>query len=151
LQTVVRDNIGRAGIYYFPAPENRPGMSKEDQNTAMTKAMERAAVEPTGILVVHPFGRPMNMPIHLARQFAVDFLAMMVASVLLRFSAGLTYGQRVVFVALMGLLPVFTGDIPLWNWYGHPAMYTIAQGFTHLVGYIVGGLVIAKTINPSGI
>jgi hypothetical protein len=149
IQAIVRDTIRQPGFYFFPAPESRPGMTRAESDAAMTKAMERSATEPWGILVTYPAGRLMMLPIQLARQFAMDFLAMMIAAVLLSYSRGLSYGQRVVFVSLIGLIPIFSSDIPLWNWYGFPAMYTIAQGFVHLVGYIAGGLAVAKVVNPA--
>ena len=59
------------------------------------------------------------------------------------------YGGRVVFVTLLGLFPTLSVDLPFWNWYRFPGVYTAAQFIVHLVGYCIGGLVLAKIVKPS--
>jgi hypothetical protein len=54
-----------------------------------------------------------------------------------------------VFVTLFGLFPTLSVDLPLWNWYRFPSAYTAAQFVEHLVGYLVGGLVVAAIVRPA--
>jgi hypothetical protein len=56
------------------------------------------------------------------------------------------YGARVLFVALIGLIPTLQSDMPQWNWYGFPGAYFGAQFLVHLVGFAVGGLVLARLV-----
>ena len=56
------------------------------------------------------------------------------------------YGSRVGFVTLMGLIPTLQSDMPQWNWYGFPDTYFGAQFLVHIVGFAVGGLVLAKLV-----
>ena len=51
-----------------------------------------------------------------------------------------------MFVGLMGLLPALQVDIPQWNWYGLPTVFTAAQFVVHLIGFILAGLVVAKIV-----
>ena len=55
---------------------------------------------------------------------------------------------RLGFVTLMGLIPTLRSELPYWNWYGFPGVYTAAQFAVHLVGFLVGGLVLAWFIRP---
>jgi len=149
IQAAVKATIREAGFYLFPAPESRPGMSSTEKQQAMERATERRRIEPAGIMIVHPYGFPMPLSTQLAKQFALDFLAILLAAMLLSFTTGFSYDKRVVFIALMGLLPALTVEIPHNNWYGFPQMYVVAQSVTHLVGFIVAGLFVAKVVNPS--
>ena len=78
-----------------------------------------------------------------------SILAVLLAAMLLSFTTGFSYGKRVVFIALMGMLPALTVEIPHANWYGFPPMYVIAQSVTHLVSFIAAGLVVAAIVKPS--
>src|SRR5436305_5738249 len=79
----MKEHIKEPGFYYFPAPEDKPGMTSEQKGKAMTDAMNRAATEPSGIMVVYPQGRFVNIATHLPLQFAGDVLIMLIAAFLL--------------------------------------------------------------------
>ena len=109
--------------------------------------MQRAATEPCGIMIVFPQGRAINMGKGLGIQFAGDVVVMLIAAFLLARAVLVTgYGTRVLFVTLMGLLPILSSDMPQWNWYGFPDVYFGAQVLVHLVGFAVGGLVLARMV-----
>ena len=83
----------------------------------------------------------------LLTQFGGDVVAMLLAAILLTRAAALnTYVKRMSFVALMGLFPTLHAEIPYWNWYGFPTAYLAAQFTVHLVGFLVGGLILARLI-----
>ena len=142
-----KDHVKEPGFYYFPAPEDKPGMTADQKGKAMEAAMQRAASEPSGILIVYPQGRVINLAPRLAIQFAGDVVVMLIAAFLLSRAIGLKgYGSRVGFVTLMGLIPTLQADMPQWNWYGFPDTYFGAQFLVHIVGFAVGGLVLAKLV-----
>jgi hypothetical protein len=43
-------------------------------------------------------------------------------------------------------LPALAVDVPQWNWYGFPAVYTLAQLVVHLAGFLAGGLLVARLV-----
>ena len=146
--TAVKENVKESGFYFFPAPESRPDMTGEQKRAAMDQAQQRWRTGPAGIMIAHPNGRPATLPGMLLTQFATDVLAMLVAALLLAQAVAKRFSERVMFVALMGLLPTLGTEIPMWNWYGFPAAYTLAQLVVHAVGFIAGGLVLAKIVQP---
>ena len=147
MMAALKDNIKESGFYFFPGPEDRPGMTKEQKAKAMEAAMQRMASQPTGIMIVHPHGRQPNLATMLPVQLAGDVAVMGIAAFLLSHAAMLkAYGARVLFVTLMGLIPTLQTDMPQWNWYGFPDVYFGAQFLVHLVGFAAGGLVLARLV-----
>src|ERR1051326_637937 len=149
MMATVKDTVKESGFYFFPAPEDRPDMTGEQKKQAMYQAMEKSRTGPSGIIITHPNGRTETLTAQLLTQFATDVLAMLVAALLLSRSISKAYGSRVLFVAWMGLLPTLATEVPQWNWFGFPAAYTLAQLTVHLVGFIAGGLVLAKVVQPA--
>jgi hypothetical protein len=115
----------------------------------MEVSMDRARIEPSGMMVVFPKGKAVQWGPMLGTQFAGDVLAILIAAFLLSKATVHGYLPRVLFVGLMGLLPTLQVDIPQWNWYGFPTMFCAAQLVVHLVGFLVAGLVVAKVVNPA--
>ena len=145
----LKENIKAPGFYFFPAPENRPGMTKEQQHRAMQVAMNKYQAGPTGMLIFHPEGMEPLSARQLLTQFGADVVVMLLAAFLLARAAGLrSYTARLGFVTLMGLIPTLRSELPYWNWYGFPGVYTAAQFAVHLVGFLTGGLILARLIRP---
>jgi len=148
VMATVKETVKEPGFYLFPAPENRPGMTGEQKQQAMDKSMEQWRTGPAGMLIAHPNGRAATLFGMLATQFGADVLVMLVAALLLSRSIAKGYADRVLFVAWMGLFPALAREIPEWNWYGFPLPYIMAQLAVHLVGFLAGGLVLAKVVQP---
>lgn len=152
-QTVIaalKENIKEPGLYFFPAPDRTPGMSREQQQEAERKLQEKWRTGPSGIMVFHPEGVGVSFPQQLGTQFGADVLAMLLAALLLSWATGLaSYAGRVLFVALLGLFPTLAVEIPLWNWYGFSTIYMLAQFTVHLAGFALAGLVVAALVRPA--
>jgi hypothetical protein len=147
LFTAFKEHVKEPGFYFFPAPEDKPGMTSDQKSKAMADAMNRMATEPTGIMIIYPQGRFVNLGTRLPVQLAGDIVVMLIAAWLLSQAIMLKgYGARVLFVALMGLIPTLQSDMPQWNWYGFPETYFGAQFLVHIVGFALGGLVLARLI-----
>jgi hypothetical protein len=147
VQAAIRASVREPGFYIFPAPEDRPGMTGEQKSQAMQTAFQRASTEVAGIMVVYPNGRTYELVSLLGIQFAGDVLAILIAAFLLSRAISVKgYLARTLFVGLMGLLPTLQVDIPQWNWYGFPTIFTAAQFAVHLIGFLLAGSVVAKIV-----
>ena len=145
----LKANIREPGFYFFPAPDHTPGMSPEQHREADRKTQERWNAGPSGILIFHPAGMGDHFVRQMCTQFGADVLAMLLSAILLSWATGLGgYGGRALFVTLIGLIPTLAVEIPLWNWYGLPTVYTLAQFTVHLVGFAAGGLAVAALVRP---
>jgi hypothetical protein len=56
------------------------------------------------------------------------------------------YWGRVWFVTIVGLIVAVLGTIPTWNWWHFPTGWAILEMFDIVVGWFLGGLVIAKLV-----
>jgi hypothetical protein len=145
----LKENIKAPGFYFFPAPQIKPGMTKEQQHQAMQVAMDKWQTGPAGILIFHPNGADSLSTRQLVAELGFDVAVMLLAAVLLAQATGLkSYAARLGFVTLMGLIPTLRSELPYWNWYGFPGVYTAAQFAVHLVGFLIGGLILARFIRP---
>jgi hypothetical protein len=147
---VLKETVKEPGLYFFPGGEMlKPGLSAAQKEAATKKAMEQFRTGPAGIMVVHPEGLDATSPSHFAYQGLFDVGVMLLAAFLLSRAVALTsFGGRLLFVTLIGLVPTLNAELPYWNWYGFPTLYIMSQGLIHLVGFLLGGLVAAWLVKP---
>jgi len=142
----VKEQVREDGLYLFPAPETRSGMTSAEKSKAMDAAMEKAKIGPSGLLLMHPAGEELT-----ATQFVIqliaDVLVMLAAAwVLSKATAVRGLLGRAVFVTVLALIPILQVHVPYWNWYGFPAMFVTAAAVTHVVGFFAAGLVLGKMV-----
>jgi hypothetical protein len=140
VRTALKQALPQDGLYYFPAPTD------VHDKAAMDKAMQEARTGPRGLLVIQPNGGDAISARQLLTQFVADVLSMIVAAFLLARIGAATFLARMLFVTALGLLPGLRAQIPMWNWYAFPASYAMAQTAIDLVGFALGGLVLAKMV-----
>jgi hypothetical protein len=68
----------------------------------------------------------------------------LIATFLLLKTCGLSYGQRVVFVVLIGVLIFVGGKVDEWIWWSFSTTYLAMEFGAIVIGWILAGLVIAK-------
>jgi hypothetical protein len=144
----LKDQFKEEGLYIFPAPEDRPGMTSAEKSKAMEAAMAKARTGPAGLLLAYPNGEAEMTALQLGRQFVADILVMMVGAWILSKAAIVTgYFARVALVTALALVPILQVHVPYWNWYGFPATFTLAAAATNVIGFFFAGLVLARVVN----
>ena len=134
-------NLGDApGFYHFPGHHAGPNATREEKSEAIKRAIEKAATGPSGVLVYHP-SRHFEFGKLLGVEFGTELLeAILVISLLTQTTIG-SFGGRIGFVVLAGILAAITTNIPYWNWYGFPSRYTAAYMFIEVMAFFWAGLV----------
>jgi hypothetical protein len=134
LQKNIAEN---SGIYLFPGLWLEPNPPDKDFAEKMARA-------PSGILMYNAAG---SRSIAMSRWLLVDFLTALAQALLAVFLLSrtrlTTFGARLTFVLLVGMLAASATNVGYWNWYGFPWSYTLALIFTQVVGYLWIGLVAA--------
>jgi hypothetical protein len=149
----MKSGIGdTAGLYLFPGFGLGDNPTHEQEQEAMKHYDEKLVANPSGFLLYHPAGsRPMTMAKWLTVEFLKQLLVSILAVFLLAQTRIATFGGRIGFVLVVGILAAITTNISYWNWYGFPGVYTAAYMFTEIVGFLCAGLAAAFVLRKSGI
>ena len=133
-----------AGLFFFP------GL---DLDHATDEALAAWAVKykagPSGLLIMPEPGTEHENPGQFIRQIGVDLFCGLVAASLLAQCAARSYGARLLFVTVLGLLGSVLITVPFWNWYHFPADFTAATITESVVGFLLAGLAMAKIVKPA--
>jgi hypothetical protein len=139
----LKTNLGDArGLYHFPGHRAGPNATRQEKSDAMKRAMEKAASGPSGLLIYHP-SREFTFGKLLGIEFATELLEAILVVFLLTQTRIESFGGRVRFVFLAGILAAITTNIPYWNWYGFPSNYTAAYICIEIIGFLCVGLIAA--------
>ena len=139
----LKTNLGDArGLYHFPGHKGGPNATRQEKSDAIKRAMEKAASGPSGMLLYHPtreftFGKLLGI------EFATELLEAILVVFLLTQTRIESFGGRIGFVLVTGILAAITTNIPYWNWYGFPSNYTAAYMSIEIIGFLCVGLVAA--------
>ena len=139
----LKTNLGDAGgLFHFPGHRAGPNATRQEKSEAMKRAMEKAASGPSGMLLYHPT-REFSFGKLLGIEFATELLEAILVVFLLTQTRIESFGGRVGFVLIAGILAAITTNIPYWNWYGFPSSYTAAYMSIEIIGFLCVGLVSA--------
>jgi hypothetical protein len=139
----------KSGLYFFPGFGLGPNPSKEGQHEAMRHMADRLAQSPSGILMYHAAGsRPFMMVRLLLVEFATELAEAFLVVYLLSLTGLTTFGGRLGFVVLGGVLAAIATNVSYWNWYGFPTVYTLSYILIQLVGFLCIGLVAGLLMKP---
>lgn len=146
----VRAGVPRSGLYFFPGLDRTPGMTAEQKAAAERDWSERYRRGPNGILVLQAGGGEPFSVRQLILELVTNILGAAIAAMLLTLAATSlpSFGARVLFVTLLGVFASVAIDLSYWNWYGFPPEYTAAALLDQTVSWLLGGLVLARIIQP---
>src|SRR5262245_14906376 len=141
LLTAMKNTIQQPGIYLMPGMD----MSRKPTSAELNAVYAKAEVGPTAFLVYHPTGEKVMTPGQLIRQALFNILCGLIAAFIISTTvASLT--TRGVMVTLMGVFGWVAFSAPHWNWYRFPAAFTIGEGLDEVIGWLLGGFLIAWLI-----
>ena len=134
----------KAGLYLFPGSGAGDNPTHEQEKEAFAHYPEKLAANPSGLFMYHPAGsRPMTMGKWLTVEFLKQLLVSILAVVLLAQTRISTYGGRVGFFFVLGLVAGITTNVSYWNWYGFPGAYTVPYMTIEIVGFLFAGFAAA--------
>ena len=137
----MQSNIGdRAGLYIFPGLGLGENASREEKSQAMKGMQQRIAANPSGILMYHPLGRQFAFGKSLAIEFSTELLEAILVIWLLAQTRIASFGGRVGFVLVAGILAAISTNVSYWNWYGFPGVYTASYMLIEIIGFLLVGI-----------
>jgi hypothetical protein len=130
--TAIAANIAGPGIYMLPKGHGEAEMKQWQTG-------------PTAFAAVRTGGNS-SMIAPLAIQLVGTLIAGLLIAWMLSHTSGLGYWCKVGFVTAIGVLAGILVLIPEWNWFGFSIAHTGAQFLDLVVGWFLGGLVLAKFV-----
>jgi hypothetical protein len=132
------------GLYIYPTMGLPPDATHAQQSAAMEKYPEKLEKNPSGLILYHPAGsRPMNMGKFLTTEFITELVEAFLAVWLVAQTRIMSFGGRLGFVTVVGILAAIATNVSYWNWYGFPGNYTASYMFIQVVGFFLVGVVAA--------
>ena len=142
--SAMQSSIGQShGIYLFPGVGLGPDATHSQKSAAMDQYEKKLAVNPSGLLIYHPAGRIPSMPAMLTTEFLTELVQVFIVVFLLSMSTVNGFAGRLGFVTIAGVMASIATNIPYWNWYGFPILYTASYMTIEIVGYVCAGAAIA--------
>ena len=131
------DHLPATGVYEYPlttGPSTEPA-------TAARKG-------PSAIIHFHREALPAQDPAQLGRGFLVIWVTMALMGVLLQLACPAlpTYGSRVLFTAVAGLIVAANSDLGATVWWMHSAPFAAANALYNVLSFTLGGLILARFI-----
>ena len=148
LMTAMQSSIGaKTGLYIFPGMGLGPDATHAQRSAAMKDYEAKLEKNPSGLLMYHPAGsRPMMMSKYLTIEFATELLEALLAVFLLAQTRIGSFGGRLGFVTVAGILAAIATNVSYWNWWGFPTVYTASYMFIQIVGFFFVGMVAALVL-----
>lgn len=142
--SAMQNTLGNAhGLYFFPGTGVPVDAPQSEQRAAMANYQQILDKNPSGILIYKPAGQKMMTFSQLAHEFGFEVFEALLLAILLSLTTLKSFGGRVGFAVIVGLIAAVSTNLSYWNWYGFPANYTHAAIFVEVVKYAFAGVVIA--------
>ena len=148
VSTLVSSHAPESGIYLLPMGPSQEGMNVEQKKAATEIRTQKMQKGPLMFAAVQHEGFG-SFPRVLLTQLIYEMLAALLLTWLVLQTAGLSYSRRVAFLAVAGLAASVVADLPYWNWYGFPAVYTAVNLIDYTLTWFLAGVVIAKVAPTS--
>jgi len=138
---VMKESVSVDGVYMAP-----PIFSK--CRSARQECDDKQA--PFVYAQIKQGGIDLSQPGYYLYAFLIHFIGACLIGILLMKIVDKTYGERLFFVTIIGLIVGFSGSALNWNWFGAGYRFALVMGVDTLVQWFLMGLFLAKFIQPKG-
>lgn len=125
-----------------------PARPQTKEELAEKEYMERIKNGPIALIFFSPSGHDPTMTIEIIVGTLINIITAAIAGWILLKSTAVSqpYFKRVVFIAVLAVFASLAIHFQNWNWMYYPLRYTTAMSADLIIGWILGGLVIAAFI-----
>jgi hypothetical protein len=149
--SAMQSNIGdQTGLYIFPGLGVGKNATRQEKNEAMKQSAAKASTGPSGILMYHPT-RPFSFGKLMGIEFGTELLEAILAVFLLAQTCIASFGGRVGFVLVAGILAAIATNVSYWNWYGFPDVYIASYMLIQVIGFFCVGIVAALMLRKTSV
>lgn len=141
----LKANLTDDGLYHYPGGGHPKNATRQEKKAAMKAVFEKVASGPSGLILYHPT-RAFSFGKLLCVEFAKELLGAILAVFLLAQTRINSFGGRVGFVLVVGIIAAMGTNVSFWNWYAFPGNYIASSMFMEIVGFLCVGLVAALVL-----
>ncbi len=142
---VIQENTEQSGVYVLPHfRAHEKGMSKSEKNEAVMHGKEMMKTGPVIFATVQKNGMKMEGPLPFVLALIVQIIAAYLITWLLLMTKVMPYMRQVGFVTTIALIAGIITYVPDLIWGGAAFGFTIVCMLDLIIGWFLGGLVIAK-------
>lgn len=137
VQALLKENLSSPGSYIVP-----------DIGQEQDEFHKKAETGPVAIMHLVPSSGPEDMGAMMGKGFVSQWLTMFVLALVVNSSLGAlpSFGDRVRFCALVGLVGLLFIDGGNMIWWHHSEKFTLFAGTYHFFSFLLAGLVIAAIV-----
>jgi F0F1-type ATP synthase assembly protein I len=140
----IAQNAPASGVYLLPnAHANAAELTSAQLRAQEAEASKQWRTGPSAVVAVRTGGIA-----SMGSSIATHLVTMIVAGLLLAWlvsrTSGLSYWGKVGFALVVAITGGVLTNVPEWNWWGYSTAYTAAAFVDLVVGWFLGGLIIAK-------
>jgi F0F1-type ATP synthase assembly protein I len=139
---VLAANAPAAGVYLLPNA-HAGAETAEQRKQRMDAAMKQWESGPSAIMAVSLARNP-SMASNITLGLVTQIVGGLLIAFLLSKTGGLGYWGKVGFTVVVGVTVGVLSLVPEWNWWGFSMAYVGATFLDYVVGWFLGGLVLAK-------
>jgi hypothetical protein len=139
------------GLFLFPGMGVPPDAPRAQRSEAMKNYQQILDKNPSGILIYKPAGQKAITPGQLGREFGLELAEAFLLALLLSMTTLRTFGSRMGFVIVVGIIAAITTNMSYWNWFGFPTNYTMAAMFVEAMKYVAAGVVVALVLGRGAV
>jgi hypothetical protein len=148
--SALNTSLGPAhGLYMYPGMGLGDNPTMQQMRDAMPAYEKKVASNPSGLLIYHPPGPAASMGPMLAIEFGKQLGMTLLAAALLAMTRLESYGTKVGFFAVIGVIACMSTNVSYWNWYGFPTSYTLSYMCIEFMGFVAAGLAAAAVMKGS--
>jgi hypothetical protein len=147
VSAVIASHSTESGNYILPGRAPLEGMTREQKKAAEATQMARMQKGPMMFAAVRRGGFG-SFAVGLVTQYLILTAGAFLLTWLVLQTSGLSYGKRVIFLAVVGLAASVVSDLPNWNWWGFSGSYAAVMVADSTLTWLFAGLVIAKVAKP---
>ena len=137
----MKSNIQEPGLYLMPGYD----MSRKPTDAEWEALKTKSEAGPTAFLIYHPTGVKLMTPGQLISEALFNILGGFIAAFIISATAA-SLITRGVMVMLMGLFAWLSISASYWNWYRFPGAFIIGEGLDQVIGWLLGGFLMAWMI-----
>lgn len=147
---VIKENIKKDGVYIISHPDEG---GKGVHSRGMTAKPKKESPLEQGPFVYAQIKRQgSSEDISNPKQYIISFLTQFLGAALISFllirMTQSSYGERLLFVSVIGLIVGVLGQVPSWNWFWGDHIFLLVNVADLLITWFLVGIILAAVARP---